>query len=112
MVASHVLEHLADPAAALREWLRVLKPGGELLVAVPDQSKEPEWIAAHLVTWHQRGRNALEEHRAEFTQETLEKALHDAGFRKVFTTDPRSRWELPGKALWQATASGRKAVAA
>jgi ubiquinone/menaquinone biosynthesis C-methylase UbiE len=36
--ASHVLEHLTmnDSRKALKEWLRVLKPGGYLDVAVPD----------------------------------------------------------------------------
>jgi len=36
--ASHVLEHLTlqDSRVALKEWLRVLKPGGFLDVAVPD----------------------------------------------------------------------------
>lgn len=115
VVASHVLEHLADPAKALKEWLRVLTPGGEVLVAVPDQSKECEWIAAHLATWHARGRSPLEEHRSEFTQASLEHALHMAGFVEVYAEDPRLRWELPGKALWQAVAKGvkrRQAVAA
>lgn len=36
--ASHVLEHLghADSRLALREWHRVLKPGGRIRIAVPD----------------------------------------------------------------------------
>lgn len=35
--ASHVLEHMHEPRAALREWLSVLKPGGHLIVIVPDE---------------------------------------------------------------------------
>lgn len=35
ITASDVLEHLADAPQALREWLRVLKPGGRLIVFVP-----------------------------------------------------------------------------
>lgn len=33
--ASHVLEHLADPITALRNWYRILRPGGHLIVVVP-----------------------------------------------------------------------------
>lgn len=33
--ASHVLEHLDDPILALRNWYRILKPGGFLLLAIP-----------------------------------------------------------------------------
>ena len=35
--SSHCLEHLADPAAALRHWLRIVRPGGYLIVIVPDE---------------------------------------------------------------------------
>lgn len=35
--SSHCLEHLADPAAALANWLRVVKPGGHVVVLVPDE---------------------------------------------------------------------------
>lgn len=37
IVANHVLEHLTDPLKALMEWHRILKPGGRLLLSVPDK---------------------------------------------------------------------------
>lgn len=44
VLASHVLEHLSDPASALREWLRVVggDPGALFIVT-------PAWWAPH--TW-------------------------------------------------------------
>ncbi len=46
--ASHVLEHFSHTQTAdvLREWIRVLKPGGWLKIAVPDF----RWIASTYVT--------------------------------------------------------------
>jgi SAM-dependent methyltransferase len=35
VLASHVLEHLANPLGALAEWRRVVRPGGHLLLIVP-----------------------------------------------------------------------------
>lgn len=37
LIASHVLEHLPFPLAALRHWYDVLRPGGVLLLRIPDK---------------------------------------------------------------------------
>ena len=36
ILASHMLEHTANPLKAVTEWLRVLRKGGTLLIIVPD----------------------------------------------------------------------------
>jgi len=35
--SSHCLEHMRDPAQALRNWFRVVKPNGHLICTVPDE---------------------------------------------------------------------------
>lgn len=35
--SSHCLEHLRDPKAALTRWLEVVKPGGFIVVLIPDE---------------------------------------------------------------------------
>src|SRR5260221_10844863 len=35
--ASHCLEHMHDPQAALLEWWSLVRPGGYLFFAVPDE---------------------------------------------------------------------------
>lgn len=37
LIASHVLEHLPFPLAALGHWYEVLRPGGVLLLKIPDK---------------------------------------------------------------------------
>lgn len=36
--SSHSLEHIANPLKAISEWLRILKPGGHILIVVPEKS--------------------------------------------------------------------------
>jgi SAM-dependent methyltransferase len=37
ILASHVLEHVANPVCALAEWYRVVRPGGHIYLVVPDR---------------------------------------------------------------------------
>jgi SAM-dependent methyltransferase len=42
--SSHCLEHMRDPLEALRNWLRVLRPGGYAVVMVPDEDMYEQGI--------------------------------------------------------------------
>jgi SAM-dependent methyltransferase len=53
LLASHILEHVANPLRALQEFHRVVKPKGSLLIAVPNQlqtfdHRRPLTTFAHL----------------------------------------------------------------
>ena len=37
IIVSHILEHLPDPIKALKEFYRILRPGGALYLAIPDK---------------------------------------------------------------------------
>ncbi len=37
IVSSHCLEHLRDPVEGLYNWIRVTRPGGHLIITVPDE---------------------------------------------------------------------------
>jgi SAM-dependent methyltransferase len=47
-----VLEHIADDAAALRDWMRLLRPGGRVLLSVPAHAKK--WTATDIWAGHVR----------------------------------------------------------
>ena len=38
VIASHVLEHVANPLRALQEWKRILRPSGTILVVLPHKT--------------------------------------------------------------------------
>jgi SAM-dependent methyltransferase len=59
VIAAHVIEHLANPIAALREFERVLRPHGRLALVVPDRTvmfdsvRQPTPLAIVLDKFHQ-----------------------------------------------------------
>lgn len=61
VIASHVLEHVANPIAALVEWYRVLRPGGIIYLVVPDRR----------ATWeHTRGLTSVAHMLEDFARGT------------------------------------------
>jgi len=74
VLAMDVFEHLDEDARAAREILRVLKPGGRLLVTVPAF----QWL------WGLQDR--LSHHRRRYTRPELLKVLAEAGFKTERST--------------------------
>ena len=63
-----VLEHLDDPAGALRHVLELLIPGGTVILTVP----------AFMQLW--TNHDALNHHRTRFTKQSFRKVAQAAGF--------------------------------
>lgn len=117
--ASHVLEHFGadETELILKEWVRVLKPGGLIRIAVPDmrkamaevQKEEPIAGHSHLqsVLFGSRT-DANDRHQVGFVRETLQAKMYEAGigfiteftpFETDCTSDPYSL-NLEGVKRW------------
>ncbi|WP_349972429.1 class I SAM-dependent methyltransferase [Pseudomonas caspiana] len=48
VIATHVLEHIYQPHLALKEWIRVLKPGGTLSILIPTDPGMAWRLGRHL----------------------------------------------------------------
>ena len=86
---SHVIEHVHDPVATLRDCLRLLRPGGQLWLETPNANS----LSHRYFGSDWRGLEAPR-HLLLFTQSALFKALRDAGFVNI-KTQPR-----PSPRLW------------
>jgi SAM-dependent methyltransferase len=63
VIASHILEHLADPIGMIDEMHRVLKPGGIALILLPDRRRTFDRRRHPTSLWH-----LVAEHEAEVTE--------------------------------------------
>lgn len=94
LVLSHVVEHLPNPRAALRQAREALNPGGVVYVAVPDLGSVQfrvlgrRWNTIHPLV-----------HLQYFNQASLTRLLEDAGFEVVeriehqpFPDEVATRW--------------------
>jgi SAM-dependent methyltransferase len=76
VIMFHVLEHLADPLAALNEIARRTKPGGTLILGIPN-----------IASWQARFAGSrwmhldVPRHLGHFSPDAIERALAASGFR-------------------------------
>ena len=78
VVIWHVLEHLADPRGTLAEAKRILRPGGRIVVAVPNLSSlQARWAGA---AWFHLD---APRHLTHFSRESLERLLRVLGFEPI-----------------------------
>lgn len=96
ITTSHMIEHLTprEFRRALREWHRVLKPGGVLRITCPnfelyvrewlegDYEWRWGWGIVNIFGWTDRGEGMR--HRTGFTKERLEDLCKKAGFKTIF----------------------------
>lgn len=89
ILAHSILEHLHrdDARRAIKEWARVLQPGGTLSLIVPDLRSMAKWFAEEKferVVGQLYGTNeAGQWHRSAWWHEELETQLNRAGLRVV-----------------------------
>ncbi len=103
VVCRDVLEHLRDPARTLREFARVLRPGGLAVITTVNVWNPGMWSVRWVPRWLRRvvrrasfgaalGDNAPTFHRAN-TPARVERAVRDAGLELVaLETWPTFLW--------------------
>lgn len=60
LIASHVIEHCEDPVGTIKNWLRVIRPGGVIFLVVPNRKRTFDRLRSptrvdHLLTDHREG---------------------------------------------------------
>jgi len=78
--SSHCLEHLDSPTLALKEWARILKPGGVLYLYLPHPYYVP-WRKESMPKWHKHN----------FYMKDVVRMVGDVGFEVIETVE-RDWW--------------------
>jgi SAM-dependent methyltransferase len=98
--ASHCLEHIRDPKVGIANWFRILKPGGHLIVNVPEEDLYEQgvfpsthnldhkhtWTMFKTRSWSDKSVNSLE---------LLMSLGEAADIRKIEVIDSAYRYDLP-----------------
>lgn len=68
VISSHVLEHFPDPIKALKEWYRVIRPGGYIFAIIPHKERtfdrdRPRTTLKELIDRHNQGLDEIDLHK-------------------------------------------------
>lgn len=77
LIARHILEHCVDAVKVIKEWSRVLKVGGKMVIAVPNEKTV-------------KGIPLNPEHVHGFTPESLDSLMGVCGFKSLAHGDPEN----------------------
>jgi SAM-dependent methyltransferase len=104
--SSHCLEHMEEPQDALQEWFSLVRPGGHLLVIVPDEDlyeqgyqagslnvdHKSTFTISKATSWSHRSRNVLALVQELPGAELVRVELQDDGLdRRLLTHGPPPR---------------------
>ncbi len=118
--ASHCLEHMRDPRAAIAQWWQLVRPGGALFVIVPDEdlyeqgfwpsrfNRDHKWTftIAKRASWSPVSVNLLDLGKSLPGGEILDIRLFDHGYDRQL----QCNGQVAGTASWRlARAAGRAA---
>jgi SAM-dependent methyltransferase len=95
VLSSNNLEHIANPLKALHEWLRVVKPGGHLLLVLP--RKESNFDHRRAVTAFRHLLDDFERHTTEHDLTHLEEILELHDYAMTPETGDRASLERRGR---------------
>lgn len=85
VISSHVIEHFYDPIKALKEWLRVVRPGGYVYIIAPHKERtfdrdRPRTTLTELLERHEFPNPPIPDHHGHYsvwiTEDFLELCQH------------------------------------